>query len=470
VSGFRPVGRFRLDAAAFLSVCVFALMLIPSNLTISAIGAVGTPALLLGLGALVWWTAAQMNRSTSASTPPQPIRRAMLWFTIAVLASYIAATVRPLDTVELNAADRGLLLIASWLGLVLLAGDGLIGRFRLEVVLRRLVLAGGIAALVGIVQFVTGASLVDLIQVPGLTPNTALTSIYDRNGFTRAAGTSSHPIEFGVVLAMILPVALHFALTDLSRSALARWLPVGLIAFAVPITISRSALVGVVVALLVLIPTWSAARRRISYLVIAGVVVAIYVAIPGMLGTLTRLFTNISNDGSALSRTDSYSLALEFIERAPLFGRGLSTFLPQYRILDNQYLGLLIEVGFVGTVALLAVFATAVDTALVSRRSSTDETTRSLAQSLVAMVAAGTVSFATFDAFGFPQASTLVFLGIGCIAALANTVSLDPNDDGLLPRPALVKSGPVRAVQRDRAPAAMNALIVRRTFRPTHSA
>jgi hypothetical protein len=118
----------------------------------------------------------------------------------------------------------------------------------------------------------------------------------------------------------------------------------------------------------------------------------------------------------------------------------------------------------------LAVFATAVDTALVSRRSSTDETTRSLAQSLVAMVAAGTVSFATFDAFGFPQASTLVFLGIGCIAALANTVSLDPNDDGLLPRPALVKSGPVRAVQRDRAPAAMNALIVRRTFRPTHSA
>ena len=482
--GSRPTGApvapgrepvFRLDAAAFLSLCVFALMLIPSNLTVSAIGALGTPALLLGLAALVWWTAAQMNRSTSTLSPPQPIRRAMLWFTIAVLTSYIAATSRPIDSLELNAADRGLLLIASWLGLVLLASDGLVGRANLEAVLRRLVLAGGIAALIGVLQFVTGAAIVDVIHIPGLTPNTALTSIYDRNGFTRAAGTSSHPIEFGVVLAMILPLALHFALTDRGRGAVARWLPVGLIAVAVPITISRSALVGVVVALVVLIPSWPATRRRLSYLVILGVVVGIYVTIPGMLGTLTRLFTDISTDGSALSRTDSYSLSLEFIERSPLFGRGLSTFLPQYRILDNQYLGLLIEVGFVGTIALLALFIVAMVSALSSRRASSDEATRSLAQALTAMVAAGAVSFATFDSFGFPQASSLVFLGVGCIGALANTVLLDRNNDGLLPRPSFpptrtVRPATVRPGQRERSPAPVKALIVRRNFRPTKRA
>lgn len=475
MAGSRPGAAFRVDAAAFLSVCVFALMLIPSNLTISMIGALGTPALLLGLVALVWWTAAQMNRATSSLTPPQPIRRAMLWFTIGVLTSYIAATSRPIDDLELNAADRGLLLLASWLGLVLLASDGLVGRVNLEAVLRRLVLAGGIAAFTGILQFVTGAAIVDVIRIPGLTPNTALTSIYDRNGFTRAAGTSSHPIEFGVVLGMVLPLALHFALNDKTRGALARWLPVGLIAVAVPITISRSALVGVVVALLVVIPTWPAVRRRISYLVIFGVVLGIYVAIPGMLGTLTRLFTDISNDGSARSRTDSYSLALEFIERAPLFGRGLSTFLPQYRILDNQYLGLLIEIGFVGTIALLALFLVAIVSAMVSRRTSSDQTTRSLAQALAAMVAAGAVSFATFDAFGFPQASSLVFLGIGCIGALANTVLLDRNDDGLLSRSQFPSARPARSAtvstdQRERAPAAMKARMVRRNFRPTKRA
>ena len=49
----------------------------------------------------------------------------------------------------------------------------------------------------------------------------------------------------------------------------------------------------------------------------------------------------------------SYAIAGEFIGRAPIFGRGFSTFLPSYRILDNQYLGLLIETGIVGLVAFL---------------------------------------------------------------------------------------------------------------------
>ena len=74
---------------------------------------------------------------------------------------------------------------------------------------------------------------------------------------------------------------------------------------------------------------------------------------------MIRLFTGISQDDSALSRTDSYDLAAQFIERSPVFGRGLSTFLPSYRILDNQYLGLLIETGVVGTAAFLALLTTA---------------------------------------------------------------------------------------------------------------
>ena len=411
-----------MDAAWLLVAYILVLMLIPANLTISALGAIGTPALVLGLGALALWAGGQANRSRATLSPAQPIRRAMLYFTIAVLASYVAATVRPIEGIELNAADRGLLLIASWVGIVLLASDGLTSIPALETPLRALATVGGIVALIGLIQFFTGRPIVDVIQIPGLTPNTQLTSIYQREGFTRAAGTSTHPIEFGVALSMILPLALHFAFTDVHRHAFVRWLPVGAIAFAIPITISRSALVGVVVALVILLPTWPARRRRLSYLAILAILVVVYVAIPGMLGTLTRLFTDIATDGSARSRTNSYALALEFIQRSPLLGRGLSTFLPQYRILDNQYLGLLIELGVVGTLALLAVFAVAIVSGFHSRRRSSDPTTASLAQSLAAMVAAGAFSFATFDAFGFPQASSLVFLGVGFLGALSNVL------------------------------------------------
>jgi hypothetical protein len=38
------------------------------------------------------------------------------------------------------------------------------------------------------------------------------------------------------------------------------------------------------------------------------------------------------------------------------------------------------------------------------------------------MIATGAVSFATFDAFGFPQASGLMFLGIGFVGALSNVL------------------------------------------------
>src|SRR2546430_13733022 len=69
--------------------------------------------------------------------------------------------------------------------------------------------------------------------------------------------------------------------------------------------------------------------------------------------TLFRsLFTGISRDDSALSRTDSYAVAGAFISRAPLLGRGPATWLPPYRILDNQFLGSLIEIGVGGTTCL----------------------------------------------------------------------------------------------------------------------
>lgn len=413
----------QIDAVTLIVVWTVALMLLPGNLVVGALGAAGSPAQLLGLGAGVWWLGVRLERARTVSAPSQPIRTVMLIFVVAVVTSYVVAASRPIDAVELRAADRGLLLAFSWLGLLLLTTDGITSRTRLDTVLRGLVLMAGAVALLGIVQFITGTAFVDRISIPGLTANQTLTSVYARNGFVRVAGTSTHPIEFGVMLSMVLPLALHYALSDTHRHFMVRWSPVLAIAIAIPVTISRSALLGVLIVLAVVLPTWTKQRRRRAYVVIVGIVVLVYVAVPGLLGTLVRLFTGVSNDDSALSRTDSYDLAWQFIQRSPLFGRGVSTFLPSYRILDNQYLGLTIETGFFGVLAFIALLVTGLVVGAKLSSSGLSAEVAGLARALVATIAAASCAYATFDGFGFQQVSGLTFFALGCIGALHRIVT-----------------------------------------------
>ncbi|MHB1289114.1 O-antigen ligase family protein, partial [Georgenia sp.] len=376
---------------------------------------------IVGLLAGVLWLLTRLERTTGVGGRAQPIRIAMLLFVLAVLVSYVAAMIRPIAGEEISGADRGLLLVLSLTGVVLVASESP-PLEHVTTLVRRLSIAGGVVAALGLVQFVTGDAVIDVIQIPGLSENNTLTSIYDRNGIVRAAGTATHPIEFGVVLAMLLPLTLHVAMTDTHRGRLVRWLPVAAIALAIPVSVSRSAIVGVVVALVIVMSAWTRHARLVALGAITTVLMVVFVTVPGMLGTLTRLFTGISTDGSARSRTDSYGIAFDFIERSPIVGRGFSTFLPRYRILDNQFLGLLIETGIIGVCATLLLFGAAFVTALRLRKQTTDATVRSMSLALGAMVAVGTFSFATFDAFGFPQVVSLLFLGIGLIAGLRMTL------------------------------------------------
>jgi len=393
-------------------------MLIPANLVLKPLGAAGTPAQIVGLAAAAWWLAVQLSRSRATLRPAQPVRTAMALFVVAMMAAYVAGTTRPIDGLEVSSADRGLLLVLSWWGLVMLAGDGFASRDRLDRVLRALVTTAGFAGALGILQFFTGRAFVDLISIPGLSSNTTLNSVYARNGFARAAGMSTHPIEFGVLMIMVLPIALHFALQPSDRSRLARWWPVVAIGGAVPITMSRSALLGLVVVLAALLPSWPVRRRWFTLVTVVAGFGVVYVAIPGLLGTMIRLFTGISEDDSAKSRTDSYDLAWQFISQHPWFGRGPSTFLPSYRILDNQYLGLTIEAGIFGVGAFVVLLGTALLVAyrLSKRLALADD--RSLARALFACVAAAALAFVTFDAFGFPQVAGVLFFALGCVSAL----------------------------------------------------
>jgi O-antigen ligase len=413
------------DAVPALTLYALLQVLLPSRYVIGPLGAAGVPASLVALGIGLLWLVGWAAQPWPRSEVRQPITRPALALLAAVLASYLVAAMRPTSEQEQLSADRFLLELLGWLGVMMAATDGIGDRRRLDAFLRRLTWMGAAAASVGILQFLTGQTLIEYLHLPGLSDNGVDESLLTRGGFLRPAGTAVHPIEFGVSMAMLLPVALHLAVASGERRGrVARWLPVTLIALALPISISRSAVVCTTVALAVFLPAWPRRLRRRVYLAGLVLIAGLLVALPGFLNAIASLFTGISRDDSALSRTDSYAVAGAFISRAPLLGRGPATWLPPYRILDNQFLGSLIEIGVVGTTCLLALMIIGVVTSWQLRRplpgpaNPAVDSRDALGPAIAAAVAAGSVSFAFFDAFGFPMAPSLLFLLLGCAGAL----------------------------------------------------
>lgn len=410
------------DAVTVLTVYAVALIAIPSRLVVGPLGGAGSPATVVGLGCALWWLFAQLARPTPSSRGRQPVRACMLGFVLAVLAGFVAACLRAIDPTEFSSATLALVLLAGWAGVLLVASDGIPDLDRLLVLVRRVVALGAAMAALGIVQFLTHQPLVDQIEIPGLVANHAGFGLTMREGFTRPAGTATHPIEYGAVVTMILPLALALAMGDRRRSALRRWTPVALIAVCVPLSISRSALLACAVGTIVVVMSWPPRARRAAFGATLVGSAAVYVLIPGMLGSLLGLFTGIGGDSSAQSRTGSYAIASDFVSRAPLFGRGFQTFLPSYRILDNQYLGLLIEVGLVGLAAFVLLVVAGLMAARATRVGARSATERDLGQGLLGAVASGAVTLALFDALSFPMSAGTFFLVLGIAGAARRLV------------------------------------------------
>lgn len=402
------------DTVTALTIYVVLLFAVPSDLRIPALGGAGSLAGLWSLATGLWWCWIHLQRPTSRpSLAVHPVRIAALVLVGAIIASYVTAMVRPIAVQEVSQADIGLLRILSLVSIVLLAADVLPNLDRFRVLLRRFAwLAAGLGAL-GLAQFVSGRSLVDGITLPGMVSTQPFSAVVDRGGFTRSAGTAMSPLEYGAALSTAMPIALTLALYERHRNRLVRFLPATIIGAALLLSGSRSALLGLAAGVVVMFPVWSAKIRTVA--AAAGVIAlgAMVVLVPGMLGTLRYLFTSTDSDASAQSRSGSYDLVAEFVERSPLLGRGFGTFLPQYRILDNQYLLLLVEVGVVGLVAFLGLVLTAAACATIARRSLSLELDRQLGQALAAGVMANALLFAFFDALSFPMAAGCLFLMIG---------------------------------------------------------
>jgi len=408
----------RTAAVTLLTIYVALLMGIPSRLVVGPLGGAGSVAGLFAILLLFWYLIAWQHPLLPLDTERQPVRVAAILFACATVAAYVSANRVPMAVLEENGADRGLITMAGWMGVVLLAADGIDRAERLATLLRRVVIGATLMAVVGITEFFTGLNFAQYFVIPGLSVHTQIDGLSSVAGLARATATASQPLEFAAVLAMTLPLAIHQARFAPPALRIRRWLQVGLIAAAMPMTVSRSAILALAVIAIVLLPTWVKRFRQRAYWAVLGALVATWLVMPNILGSFGDLASHLGTDSSITSRTAAYSSVLPFIAAHPWFGQGFQTFFPEtYFFIDDQYLTSIIETGFVGALSLLGLFVTGWFVARSARRTTRDRRTRDLLQCLAASVAVSAFSFMTFDALSFAIAPGLTFLVLGCTGA-----------------------------------------------------
>lgn len=415
-----PGARRGADATTVLTVYLVLLWCIPSSMVVPALGSAGSPSNLLGVVAFFWWVWFHVRRTEVLGVGFQPVRAAMLGWLLIMLVVYAHAMAGPIPGDEVSVADNGILRLLGMAGILLLANDGISSYDRLQVLLRRLALVAGAVAVLGFVQYVTHQLWIDRLSIIGLSSGAAI-DFGARAGFARPSGTSASAIEYGVVLAMALPITIALASSDHRRRWVYRFLLVPMI-LSIYLSVSRSAYLCALVGLLVMAISWSN-RQRIQALALMGVTsVAMYLAVPGLLGTILGLFSGADEDPSVASRTGSYEIAGDFIANSPVIGRGFGTFLPRYWILDNGYLGLLIEGGVLGLLGFLTVLASGILAARHGLESACPDR-HLLARAVMASILAGACCLAFFDTFAFPQTSGCVFLVLGIAGAIRRLAS-----------------------------------------------
>jgi polysaccharide biosynthesis protein PslJ len=411
--------RFALDAVRLLTIELWLLVLIPDHLVVGALGGIGSPALVVGVGMLLLWGFSALAPGIGVKRSCVPLRVVLGTLWASILVSYALMNVHVVPSDQLLNSDRFLITMAAFTGVAFTAAEGLRNKEEVLQVLRSLVAAVSVMSLIGILQFRPHVDLTKyLAKIPLLTSRGDLSFLQNRGGFTRPASTALHPIEFGVIVAATLAFAIHLAIYDHDRPKWKRWLQLTLIALAIPVSISRSALlVGIIVMAFFFAGTTARLRRR-GLLAMLGFVMLMFVVSPGMIGTLKGYVTAGNSDDSISHRTNDYAYAAPYLRHSPWFGRGPGTFLASdFRILDNQYLLSMIEVGAVGAVCLLAVYCAPVMLGRGMRKRSTTESDRNLGQMFAGAGFGALVAAATYDALSFPTFTAVVALTTGLAAA-----------------------------------------------------
>ncbi|ACZ83671.1 O-antigen ligase family protein [Streptosporangium roseum] len=431
-----PVRR-RADGATLASLFAVALLIVPARMVFRALPLSITPASLIALAAALLWLCAHFTLTLGMAKGRNPVRTALFVYLTAIVATYGYASYGYMPSDELNLADHALILLVANAGLALMMCDGVRGAARLDFVLQAVVVAASVIAVIGAFQFLFDLDLTQYMQIPGLRYTSEDGFITERSDFRRVAATTGHPIEFGVVCAMLLPIAVHYGFQAGERAepALRWWVCSGLIGMGLMFSVSRSAVLGLAGVGVVLFLGWPARRRLHAMGVVLVFLILMRIMVPGLLGTFYGLFANFGNDDSIRYRTHDYEVAAHEIAKHLWLGRGAGTwYAPKHQVFDNQYILSTVETGLIGIGAIVGMFACAIYAGLRARYLSSDPGTRDLGLTLAACMVVPLIGAATFDLLSFATVTGLSFLLIGAAGSLlrsaTETAALHPRDTG----------------------------------------
>jgi O-antigen ligase len=172
-------------------------------------------------------------------------------------------------------------------------------------------------------------------------------------------------------------------------------------------------------------------------------VLIVNIAVPATFGTLKSSFfpeggliaqQNTNPGGDSSNRVADIGPSLREAKRTPFFGQGWGTRVPKTldqtktrRILDDQWLGLILEAGYLGALAFLWFFIRNVR--LLGGAALRDRSAHGwLLAGLAASILGFAVGMATYDAFGFPQATLLMYImcGLGIAARRLGPIEDEP--------------------------------------------
>ncbi|WP_156252150.1 O-antigen ligase family protein [Pseudactinotalea terrae] len=413
--------KWTLTGVGLLALFLALQFLIPARLVIGGMGAVGRPSVAVGLMLLFLWFVSAIRRK-QLPAGRQPIHWVVGIFVGLQLLGYAVGYDRLPSPEQASSADRWLIFTLAIAGVLLFVADGIRTRAELDRTLGLLVFFTAIMAIIGVLQFTGIVDVTQYINIPGLSRNSELIGISERGsgGFPRVASTANHFIEFGVVLALVLPIAMHYALfAPRGRVRVWRWIGVALIATGIPLSISRSAILTVFVTMAMMAIVWPW-RQRYNALVISIVSILVFHVINrGVLGTIRSLFTNAENDSSVTDRIARTGTVLELWSQRPWLGWGAGMVTPEeFLLLDNQIYVTLIAGGVAGVIGLLLFFLVPYLVARSVRLRGKDQETRHLGHALAVTMPAAVLASGTFDSFAFATFVGVMCILVGAIGAL----------------------------------------------------
>ncbi|MBY6436596.1 O-antigen ligase family protein [Rhodococcus kroppenstedtii] len=423
---------------ALLRAVVVAAFVLPADMVFAPLGAIGYVTMILALTLGACWVAAVAWNVNDPAAFRFPARIGLALFWLSTVSSYVRMST--VTDVQRAAADRWILMLLAMTALTLVTAESVRSIDSALSFTAVVVGAATVCALVAVYQFTIGTDPLDHVRtlMVGMTDNGVGTTFQTRGLLTRVAGNTFTPIELGIVMAMVLPLAVWRALVASRGRAWVHWSQCLLITVACVITVSRSAVLGLLVAVTLTVPFLPPAARRWAAIAVPGVVVVLFVAVPGLIATLrAAVLADAATDPSLATRVDNYPRVQAMVIDHPVVGTGPATYIPDdaLLILDNQYLHTAVEQGLVGLVAFATLVVLPVVSSVVVAAWTREPRLRLLAAAVGAACGVAAAGSAVFDSLSFPVFVIVfpLFLGLsGSVWTMARRAAgrdhLDPPD------------------------------------------